>query len=49
MVLEMFTTGKIASVVVLSMAYAGSDFMLPVAWAVCLDVGRKHAGAVTGP
>jgi nitrate/nitrite transporter NarK len=22
--------------------------MLPVAWAVCLDVGRKYAGAVTG-
>lgn len=48
MVAEMFTTGKIASVFVLSLAYAGSDFMLPVAWAVCLDVGRKYAGAVTG-
>jgi MFS-type transporter involved in bile tolerance (Atg22 family) len=21
--------------------------MLPTAWAVCLDVGKKHAGAVT--
>jgi hypothetical protein len=22
--------------------------MLPAAWAVCLDVGRRHAGAVSG-
>jgi MFS transporter, ACS family, glucarate transporter len=48
MVLTHFATGKIASVVLLSCAYAASDFMLPVAWAVCLDVGRKYAGAVTG-
>lgn len=48
MALETFITGKIASVLVLSLAYFGSDFMLPVAWAVCLDVGRKYAGAVTG-
>jgi MFS transporter, ACS family, glucarate transporter len=46
--LTFLTTGKIASVVLLSCAYAGSDFMLPVAWAVCLDIGRKYAGAVTG-
>ncbi|MEK7408200.1 MAG: MFS transporter [Acidobacteriota bacterium] len=39
---------KIAAVILLSLAYAGSDFMLPVAWAVCLDVGRKYAGAMTG-
>jgi ACS family glucarate transporter-like MFS transporter len=48
MLLTMLTHHKIASVVLLSFAYAGSDFMLPVAWAVCLDVGRKYAGAVTG-
>lgn len=48
MTLTFLTTGKIASVVLLSCAYAGSDFMLPVAWAVCLDIGRKYAGAVTG-
>ena len=32
----------------LALAYAGSDFMLPVAWAVCLDIGGRHAGAVSG-
>lgn len=48
MILVWFTAGKLWSVLLLSLAYAGSDFMLPVAWAVCLDVGRKSAGAVTG-
>ncbi len=43
-----FTDDKILSVVFLALGYAGSDFMLPVAWAVCLDVGRKYAGAVSG-
>lgn len=42
------TQNKILSVLFLALGYAGSDFMLPVAWAVCLDVGRRYAGAVTG-
>jgi len=42
------TEDKIWTVVFLALAYAGSDFMLPVAWAVCLDVGGKYAGAITG-
>ena len=44
----MFTDDKLLSVLFLALGYAGSDFMLPVAWAVCLDVGRKHAGSVSG-
>jgi len=39
---------KIACVVLLSFAFGASDFMLPVSWAVCLDVGRRHAGAISG-
>lgn len=42
------TDDKVLSVLLLALGYAGSDFMLPVAWAVCLDVGRKYAGTVTG-
>jgi MFS family permease len=42
------TGNKMWALVFLALGYAGSDFMLPVAWAVCLDVGRKYAGAVTG-
>ncbi len=48
MLATFFTADKLLSVTFLSFAYAGSDFMLPVAWAICLDVGRKYAGAVTG-
>lgn len=48
MVLTALIPYKYAAVVLLALAYAGSDFMLPVAWAVCLDVGRKYAGAVSG-
>lgn len=44
----MFTDDKVLSVLFLALGYAGSDFMLPVAWAVCLDIGRKYAGAVSG-
>jgi len=48
MTATVLTTDKFLSVLLLALGYAGSDFMLPVAWAVCLDVGRKYAGAVTG-
>jgi predicted MFS family arabinose efflux permease len=43
-----FASDKGWTVAFLALAYAGSDFMLPVAWAVCLDIGGRHAGAVTG-
>ena len=33
---------------VLASAFAASDFMLPNCWAVCLDIGKENAGAVTG-
>ncbi|MCP5118476.1 MAG: MFS transporter, partial [bacterium] len=39
---------KVMAVVFLAIGFAASDFMLPVAWAVCLDVGKKYAGTVTG-
>jgi sugar phosphate permease len=44
----MLTQAKIPALILLALSYAGSDFMLPTAWAVCLDVGKKNAGAVTG-
>lgn len=42
------TQGKMLGVALLSLGYASMDCMLPVAWALCMDVGRKYAGAVTG-
>ena len=37
-----------ATILLLALAYAASDFMLPMAWAVCIDIGGRHAGAVSG-
>lgn len=42
------TPGKLEPLVLLSLGYACMDAMLPVAWAVCLDIGKKYAGAVSG-
>lgn len=43
-----FTEDKVLTVVWLALAYGCSDFALPVAWAVCLDLGKGHAGKVSG-
>jgi ACS family glucarate transporter-like MFS transporter len=47
-VATLLTPNKYVALVFLALSYAGSDFMLPTAWAVCLDIGKKYAGAVTG-
>lgn len=47
-VITILTPGQMLGLFFLALSYAGSDFMLPTAWAVCLDVGKKYAGAVTG-
>ncbi len=48
MIAAIFTEDKVLTVLWLALSYGCSDFALPSAWAVCLDVGQKHAGAVTG-
>lgn len=42
------TGNRMAAVVFLALGYGSMDTMLPSAWAVCLDVGRKYAGTITG-
>jgi MFS family permease len=42
------TPNNMAAVVFLALGYGSMDCMLPVSWAVCLDIGRRYAGAVTG-
>lgn len=42
------TPNKEMAVIFLALGYGSMDCMLPVAWAVCMDVGRKYAGAVSG-
>ena len=43
-----FVPGKLPAVICLALGYGSMDCMLPVAWAICLDVGRKYGGAVSG-
>lgn len=42
------TTGKMSGVVLLGVGFGIMDCMLPAAWAMCLDIGGRYAGAVTG-
>jgi MFS family permease len=39
---------KTSIVVLSSLGFGVADLMLPMAWAVCLDIGRANAGLVTG-
>ena len=43
-----FAPGKLLPLVLLALGYGCMDAMLPVAWAVCLDIGRKFGGSVSG-
>jgi MFS transporter, ACS family, glucarate transporter len=42
------TTSKVSAVVLLSIGFGVMDCMLPSAWAICLDMGGRYAGAVSG-
>jgi MFS family permease len=42
------TPGKAAAIVLLSLGFGAMDCMLPAAWAICLDLGKEHSGAVAG-
>jgi ACS family glucarate transporter-like MFS transporter len=49
LLVAMTMTHQKAWIVVLSsLGFGVADLMLPVAWAICLDIGRDYAGAVTG-
>lgn len=42
------TTGKASGVILLALGFGVMDCMLPAAWAMCLDVGGRYSGIVTG-
>jgi MFS family permease len=44
----LLTKDRLSALIFLSLLYGGVTLQQPVACAVCLDIGRKHAGAVTG-
>jgi MFS family permease len=37
-----------AAIIALALSFGCSDLILAVCWATCLDVGRQHAGTVSG-
>ncbi len=39
---------RVLASIALALGFAASDVMLPVAWAVCVDVGREAAGTISG-
>ena len=48
MFLAAFIPGKLHVFIFLSLCFGVVDLMLPSAWALCIDLGKKYAGAVSG-
>lgn len=48
MFLAGFIPGKLQVFIFLSLCFGVIDLMLPSAWAICLDVGKDFAGAISG-
>lgn len=48
MFLAGFIPGKLQVFIFLSLCFGVIDLMLPSAWAICTDIGRTFAGAVSG-
>jgi MFS family permease len=48
MILAAFIPGKMAVFVFLSLCFGIFDLMLPSAWALCIDLGKRHAGTLSG-
>jgi predicted MFS family arabinose efflux permease len=42
------TANKWGAVALLTIGLGAMDLMLPVAWSICVDAGREHAGAISG-
>jgi MFS family permease len=42
------TKDQFSATVLISLGLGVTDLMLPSAWAICLDIGGRHPGAVTG-
>lgn len=48
MFLAAFIPGKLQVFIFLSLCFGVIDLMLPSAWALCIDVGKRYAGAISG-
>ena len=45
---SMFMGTPLGAVFFLSIAIFGADMTLPPSWALCVDIGKEHSGAVSG-
>ena len=43
-----FADSALAAVIAISVAIFGADMTLPPSWTLCVDIGRRSAGAVSG-
>ena len=48
LVLSVYSEDVFLAVCFLSLAIFGADMTLPPSWSMCVDIGRKHSGAVSG-
>jgi len=48
LVIRVFMHDALPAVIFFSLALFGADMTLPPSWALCIDIGRKHSGAVSG-
>jgi MFS family permease len=44
----LMSTNKYAALAWLALCYGGITFQQPTVWATCVDIGKRHAGAVAG-
>lgn len=45
---SIYMDSAIGAIFLLSIAIFGADMTLPPSWAFCVDIGKKHSGAVSG-
>jgi MFS transporter, ACS family, glucarate transporter len=48
MFLAGFIPGKMQVFIFLSLCFGVMDLMLPSAWAICLDIGKRYGGVISG-
>jgi ACS family glucarate transporter-like MFS transporter len=48
MIGSVYMNTPLGSVLMLSVAIFGADMTLPPSWALCVDIGKKNSGAVSG-
>jgi ACS family glucarate transporter-like MFS transporter len=48
LVISVYMDHPMTAVIFFSLALFGADMTLPPSWALCIDIGRKHSGAVSG-